>query len=177
MCHKVVVLFTVVTSVVLLAGHAAAQTRDWHTTPDKWKEPRVFHRPFDPLDTAITKFEVQRDSTQISTSDTVWSANRAYYFSSSHPHAVEWHSPCTRVLVYNERPYIIHMSFVDDPRYDPDVRWINEKLLYIEVWWGRVLGSAFIYDVEKEQIIYQEMVVDGLGAFQQWHEVRGIRKK
>jgi hypothetical protein len=37
-----------------------------------------------------------------------------------------------------------------------NAQWLNEKLLFIEVWWGRIHASDIIVDVEKRQIIYHE---------------------
>ena len=66
--------------------------------------------------------------------------------------------------VFNVRDYY--------PNFAPDVRWINEKLLYIEVWWGRVVGSSFVFDVEHEKFVHKETVHDGLIPFQQFREAQ-----
>jgi hypothetical protein len=38
-----------------------------------------------------------------------------------------------------------------------NVRWLNEKLLYGQVWWGRIYSTDFILDVEARKFIYREM--------------------
>ena len=38
-----------------------------------------------------------------------------------------------------------------------DVRWLNEKLLYGQVWWGRIYSTDFILDVETRKFVYREM--------------------
>lgn len=35
-------------------------------------------------------------------------------------------------------------------------RWINEKLVFIQVWWGRFASSDIILDVSRRQFIYNE---------------------
>jgi hypothetical protein len=50
------------------------------------------------------------------------------------------------------------------------VRWVNERLLYVQVWWGRILGSWYLIDVEAEKVVYREMVHSGEIPFQQAHE-------
>jgi hypothetical protein len=35
--------------------------------------------------------------------------------------------------------------------------WLNEKLIYIQVWWGRIVSSDMILDVEKQAFIYNEV--------------------
>lgn len=51
----------------------------------------------------------------------------------------------------------LKMSFVDISEYPVQVRWLNEKLLFGRVWWGRILSTDFILDVEKRHFIYEEM--------------------
>ncbi len=34
--------------------------------------------------------------------------------------------------------------------------WLNEKLLYISVWWGRIASSELILNIEKRIFIYNE---------------------
>jgi len=47
---------------------------------------------------------------------------------------------------------------------------MNERLLFIEVWWGRVLGSDFLIDVENERVVHSEMIRYGAIEFQQWQQ-------
>ncbi len=72
-------------------------------------------------------------------------------------------TPDTPILIFNERAYLIRIApTTNDPDYVlKRVEWVNEKLVYIEIWWGRVLGSCFIFDAEKELMVYREMVNDG----------------
>jgi len=44
---------------------------------------------------------------------------------------------------------------------------VGDKLIYMQVWWGRVLGTQYIYDVENECFIHREMIVDGTVLYQQ----------
>jgi len=39
-------------------------------------------------------------------------------------------------------------------------------------WWGRALGTAIIFDVVRENIIYREMIHDGTNAWQQGQDAR-----
>jgi hypothetical protein len=36
-------------------------------------------------------------------------------------------------------------------------KWLNEKLIFIEVWWGRAASSDLILDVDKRTFIYNEL--------------------
>lgn len=82
----------------------------------------------------------------------------------------------TVIAVFNERGFHILIRLLDHSNPDVIVTWINEKLLYINVWWGRIIGTSLIYDVENEGFIYKEMVHDGVIPFQQaqdWKKTHG----
>ena len=76
--------------------------------------------------------------------------------------------------IYNERDYLLKLKIQYDGRYiyllKKRTKWINEKLVYIEWALGRALSHCLIFDVEKEKIIYQGWIREGLNAFQQYQE-------
>lgn len=37
------------------------------------------------------------------------------------------------------------------------IQWLNEKLIYGSVSWGKVLSTDFLFDVENQKFLYQEM--------------------
>jgi hypothetical protein len=74
------------------------------------------------------------------------------------------------ISLFNERDYLLQIFLLDFSTVE--VRWINEKLLYVRVWWGRVLGTDIIYDVEKEEMIYKERCHNGQIVFQQFQKWR-----
>ena len=105
------------------------------------------------------------------------------------PHAVYWYftnedlpeprqyKSTFAINIFNERDYLVQLSFEDiNKHYVEKVNWINEKLLYVEVWRGQVLGAYVIFDVGKERIVYKEVVHDGGIPFLQGATVkkRGI---
>lgn len=51
----------------------------------------------------------------------------------------------------------LQLAFHDHASGCASVQWLNEKLLFGRVWWGRVYSTDFILDVEKEQFIYKQM--------------------
>jgi len=51
----------------------------------------------------------------------------------------------------------VELRFVDDAYGGANVRWLNEKLIFGEVWWGRIYATDFILDVEQRKFIYREM--------------------
>jgi len=40
----------------------------------------------------------------------------------------------------------------------PVVRWINDELLYLQVWWGRIAASDLVLDVVTGEFIYRKLV-------------------
>jgi len=50
----------------------------------------------------------------------------------------------------------IRLHFADHGTGRVQPRWVNEKLLFIEVWWGRLVATDLIVDIEKGEIVYIE---------------------
>lgn len=158
---------------VFLLGLHTLSLRAWHTAPDQWKEPRIFHSEFDDHfkeRIRISPIEMGRYPT-IRGADKMVSPNKAYWYVVHSPDTMKAGPWSTEIIVYNERPYLNKIELIDHAaQYLTKTRWINEKLLYVEFWWGRVLGTYFIYDVEKEKIIIREMVNEGTVPYQQWRQ-------
>ena len=155
-----------------VAGLAAAQ--DFHTPPGKWTEPRIYHTSLDDRDPLHRKLagqiELGRSRPAPASTQKVLSPNRAYWSVLSVP-------PCTApagandavISVFTERDYWLSVTLADaDCRYPPEVRWVNEKLLSVRVWWGRAIGTDLIVDVERERLVYRELFHDGQSVFEQW---------
>ena len=140
----------------------------WHTTPDQWGEPRTFHSPYHP------RFEdrvaVNKQSKDLPIEGRVHSPNDAYWFWVNEPNTREPGPWTTDIYVFNEREELIHIALIDHDDYERRFEWINEKLLYISIWWGRALGSYYIFDVEKEHLVVKEMMRDGTQPFIQWQQ-------
>jgi hypothetical protein len=49
------------------------------------------------------------------------------------------------------------LTFVDHASGGVSVQWLNEKLIYGSVPWGRIVSTDFIFDFEKKEFIYREM--------------------
>ena len=143
-----------------------ADAADFHVSPACWKESRVFQEPFN--ESYEDKFVV-KGSSKRRLEDQVISPNKAYWFHVApfHPDDLRQTAPVS-IYVFTEQDYLLEIR-IDEVKYrPPQVRWINEKLLYIEPWWGIALGSQVIVDVESEKIIWKEMVQPGSGAMMQF---------
>ena len=49
------------------------------------------------------------------------------------------------------------LTFVDHSNNSPNAEWLNEKLLFVQVWWGQVVSTDMVFDTEKGQFVYKEM--------------------
>ena len=168
-------LSTCVVIALCISGGASvgsAPQRDWHTRPDRWREPRNFQTTFDPRYESYLSISHQPIEGDVRPGR-ILSPNKAYWLS-FHGLLRAGFTPQKPILIFNERGYLIRIAPTKD---DPDyylkrIEWINEKLVYIEVWWGRVLGSCYIFDAEKELMIHREMIHDGDLPFQQLKRYR-----
>jgi len=56
---------------------------------------------------------------------------------------------------FNNR--LLKLSFIDHASGGVHAQWLNEKLLFVEVWWGRIASTDLIVDVNKKNFLYEEM--------------------
>ena len=137
--------------------------------PDRWKEPRLFHRPFE--EQFASRIVLERCSIPAALPERELSPNNAYWFALIRPDQTKngpWDSD---VLVFTERDTLLRIRLRDVLECH-EIAWVNEKLLRIRVRWGRICATDLIVDVEREQIVYKEMVWDGVIPFQQFQEVK-----
>ncbi len=64
----------------------------------------------------------------------------------------------TTVHVFSNsaRNVALRIELVDHGQYDVQVAWLNEKLLGVRVFWGRIRGSDLILDIEQGMFLYSE---------------------
>ncbi len=169
-------LFRVFIFLAIITGTAISVVSEelWHTPPEKWGQPRIFHSAFD------SDFENRIVMTQApleaDNSEKTFSPNKAYWFAVSTQDFRKEGPWLTTIQIFNERDYSIRIEIRDHNNWEIKPKWVNEKLLYVEVWWGRILGSYFLFDVEDERILIKEMIHDGQMAFQQFQETEKIKE-
>jgi len=169
------IIFLAVCLLLLLTGCSArasseATDSEWtfHTTPNKWEKARIFHTPFD--ERWSDRIVVWRTPLRQVADEKVFSPNKAYWFSVTGVDCMTRAQCNAKVTIYNERDYLLQLKISEMKYYPPKVVWINEKLVHVRVWLGIRLGVDQIIDVEREKIIYQEMIHSGGIAFQQWQQ-------
>lgn len=177
-CHLLAMKFLYVVvcllllSMTLLAASCNKSNKvgsQFHTSPDKWEKPRIYHTEMDEScekKISVAKIPVKEIEPK------VFSGNSAYWYVLDKQ--VNKNLQADKSLyVFNERDYLIQVNIAEtDHRYDGRAAWINEKLIYYQWWWGRILGGYLIFDVEREKIIQKELVKYGGIAFQQFQQAK-----
>ncbi|MBE7541987.1 MAG: hypothetical protein M9913_23155 [Bryobacteraceae bacterium] len=154
-----------------LVAAGMAQT-DFHTPPDQWKAPRLFHLGVETSpDNSVYRSRpvIGHVLRPLDGAPRVLSPNKAYWFSVSPAGCPDaGATPARTIHVFTERPAILELTLGKaDCRYETSAKWVNEKIIFVRVWWGRLAGSDLLVDVETEKILYHEIVQDGAIAFQQ----------
>jgi hypothetical protein len=129
--------------------------------PDCWTESRIYQTSDDEYDwRSQTKMEHVAATKPAAVT---LSPNRSYYFSL-------WKDqPGQPLLVFAEKDYSVRISF-KEPLAVNDVKWINEKLLYMRVWWGRIAATDLVFDVEQERMVVTESTHEGRIAMEQYRD-------
>src|SRR5262245_1663850 len=128
--------------------------------PDCWSESRMFHNSeVYPWKENIAIRTVKGEKPK----GGELSPNKGYSF------VVEGGRPSGKITIYAEKDHLIQIS-ISELFGISDTKWINEKLVFMRLWWGRIAATDVIYDVEKEKILYTESVTDGYIAYQQFSE-------
>lgn len=153
----------VVTLISLVIVAFSASALSTHSKPVCWPDGRLIHRDFqEHYQDRITINQVA----YVSSEDQVLSPNKGYWFSTIEPERDKIPDNVAKVFVYNERNYLLEIGATDLTGMT-EPTWINEKLLLLEFWWGRVLATQLIFDVEAEAVVWKEMYADGWNAYNQ----------
>jgi hypothetical protein len=67
--------------------------------------------------------------------------------------------PWITTIAISARPMskAFRLTIVDHANSGVTVQWLNEKLLFVQIWWSRDVSTDMILDTEKEQFLYKEM--------------------
>lgn len=132
----------------------------FHTSPNCWTKPRIYADPGHEGE----RLAISRQGALPSDAPSpVMSPNGAYAF-----YRVENRAGGPTVVVYSERPYLLLIGA--DGTEALELSWVNEKLILVRVWWGRVAGTDYLVDVEREAIVYSEGFRYGSIAYQQYRQ-------
>ncbi len=160
--------YTFLWTLVLLGTPAPSVAQHFHTSPACWEAPRRFHAGPVGEDLQV-RITLDRVEGSLLEEEATLSPNKAYAFHLKRPDTTQPPPWQAEVLVFIERDYLVRLRFTDVHQLGK-VAWINEKLLFVNVWWGRIAGTDFILDIEREAILYEEMFEWGATAFEQFKQ-------
>ncbi len=163
---------SLVLALFLSAAAANAQAQSsLYPMVEKWTEPRIFHEPFRPeFERQVVIHSRRVFPETLPGGERVRSPNGGYWYlldTADFSNAAPWSS---QLYVYNDRVDLLRVELRNHGNASPRAYWINEKLLYISLWWSRALGSYMILDVERGIFVAREMFVDGTGLFKQYRQ-------
>ena len=52
---------------------------------------------------------------------------------------------------------LLRLSLARHANVHPLATWINEEILHVRVWWGRIAGSDLLVDVPRRELLYHRM--------------------
>ncbi len=137
----------------------------FHTSPECWPAARYTHRPASAE--FIDRVSLTR-ALQAIAFDGEQSPNRGYRF--QHENGAD--GAQLRIDVEQGRQWLLRLR---GAAWQPEVRWINEKLLFVRVHWGRIQASDLIVDVEQGTLLLHELADNGQIAWQQFQQACGGR--
>lgn len=150
--------YTVIIAVLMYSFHVYASEKPC-------KQQYIFNSPQQEL----------LDVVSIPNSDILNIKERNYSVSKSNFFTVK-SGPTNEILIYTGKEKGIKISVKRYEHRPLSGKWINEKLIYFEVWFNPHFGAYWIYDVIGEKIITHELQNDGWASFLQCQEHYKNRK-
>lgn len=154
---------------LLWALPAAAQ---FHTDPGCWHRPRLAHTGAPPQELAARVHLTQAPAGAAPTGEAVPAPNGAYRLWVRNPDTTQ-PGPWGAGLIVDVERERHHLLLLEDIAQPITPRWINEKLIFLRVAWGRTVFSDLILDVEAGRLVYHEQLHDGRIAWQQQRQACG----
>ena len=163
-------LWFAVSASLPLPSFALAESAPQPPPPECWDGPRDYYPEGEGATGGVRRAEgrLQIDHvTRALPGPMVISPNGAYaYHLDVAPSGPASGASRVELLVFAERPYLVRLV-AGDVFNAIDDHWVSGKLLYLRLALGRVQFLDFIFDVERERIVYREAGDFGDLVFQQ----------
>lgn len=153
---------------------SAAADERFHTSPECWQEARIFHPGPPPADIANRIHLIGTPATVTPPGDPTISPNGGYRFWVRNPDTTRdgpWGAALIVDVERQNRPTLLFENVAQPIQ----PRWLNEKLIFLRVAWGRIVFSDLILDVEAKKLVYNEIAEYGQLAFEQYKQACGGR--
>jgi hypothetical protein len=151
----------------LAAGGAVAQ--GFHTSPSCWAEPRVFHSG-PPSAQLANRLRLVAAPTAGEPPGTPVAApgGVARYWLRQPDTATP--GPWAAALIVDGGQGQLHSLLIEQIGGPLAPRWLNERLLFVRVVWGRIQFSDLVLDALDGSLRYHELAQDGAIAFDQFQD-------
>jgi hypothetical protein len=127
--------------------------------PTKCGSARVQYTPFD--ESYSSRFQIKAPTamdTRLSRKHKIFSTQHTHWLIEALPDTMKAGPWTTRVYVgTRDSAPAVELRFIDETNGAVGARWLNEKLIFGQVWWGRIYATDFIFDVEQDKFVYREM--------------------
>lgn len=153
--------------VSLAETHSQADNR-FHTNPACWNGPRIYHEG-PPTDELASRIRLVHEPPGAMPEEAVVSPNGGYRFWVQTPDTSQ-PGPWKAALFIDAEGDTWPTLLVEEVAGPIQPRWINEKLIFVRVVWGRIAFSDLILDVEKGELVYHEQARDGQIVYQQFQQ-------
>lgn len=154
---------------ILLISPAAAQT--FHTEPSCWDGPRIYHVG-PPSAELARKIERTPNVSRTPRDNAVLSYNSAYKAWVEIPNAPVGNVADQILYIASEQDRVTRF-YIEQAMLPVTPRWINEKLVFARIAWGRIVFTDIIIDAESGELLYQEEARDGQIAYDQFQQACG----
>jgi hypothetical protein len=152
---RITVAWILLTGVASIGAFQTGQAQE----PTKCGSARVHYAHFD--NTYASRFQIKPSPaliTQPPTENRVFSTQHTRWLVEVSPDTMKAGPWTTRVYVgTRDSAPGVELRFIDETNGAVSARWLNEKLIFGQVWWGRVYATDFIFDVEQNKFVYREM--------------------
>lgn len=155
---------------VFLGFTGPASSGEFHTSPACWAGPRLYHDGPPPAELANRTDLQEIVATGEMPGEPTVSPNGAYSFWVRNPDTASQSNRGAALTVDAERAQRRTVLLIQDPAGPLEPRWVNEKLIFLRIPWGRRSFSDLILDVEGDRVIFHEMVRDGTEAYEQFQQ-------
>lgn len=122
----------------------------------RWKSPRHMYSDHD-NNLLVIQYVGNKDV--INNKYAQFNKDKVYYFINNKH----------ELRIFNDKTKSILLSVPSFKHRPLQAKWINTKLIYLEVYFNPHFGVYWLFDVEKEKVIISELENDGVQAYQQVH--------
>ncbi len=131
-----------------------AVAQNFHTEPSCWDKPRIYHTGSPSVDLG-RKIERTLNVTRTPRDDALVSLNGGYKTWVEIPNRPVGNVADQILYLYSEQERVTRF-YIEQAQLIVTPQWINEKLVFARVVWGREAYTDIVVDVESGDVVYEE---------------------